>query len=116
MVDWNSSVELLKDADVFSKIIHLLLGIYMHATFHLLVVMATNRHVTAGNGSIPWILNMQLSLTLHDVWWTYWLFLGNITLGTTSINISIQITTIGGYPWVLNHNTLVGHQHQCDLG
>ncbi|KAK0480468.1 hypothetical protein EDD18DRAFT_1205376 [Armillaria luteobubalina] len=112
MVDWNSSAELLKDADAFSKIIHLLLGVYIWEWINTvnfeyaiitgkqrfrwpLIFYFYGRYVMFG-GLIGFVIALNETTTPMNcnVLYTFLQFLGNTALGTASINLSIRTIAI----------------------
>lgn len=112
MVDWNSSAELLKDADAFSKIIHLLLGVYIWewintVNFEYAIITGKQRfrwplifyfygRYAMFGGLIGFVIALNETTTRMNcnVLYTFLQFLGNTALGTASINLSIRTIAI----------------------
>ncbi|KAK0200848.1 hypothetical protein DFS33DRAFT_1355489 [Desarmillaria ectypa] len=112
MVDWKSPAELLKDADAFSKIIHLLLGVYIWewvntVNFEYAIVTGRQRfrwplifyfygRYAMFGGLIGFVIALNETTTRMDcnVLYTFLQFLGNTALGAASINLSIRTIAI----------------------
>ncbi|KDQ58656.1 hypothetical protein JAAARDRAFT_34489 [Jaapia argillacea MUCL 33604] len=118
MVDWQSPAEIARDAAVFAKFMHVLLGLYIwefcmslpfdydyirgKRKFHWpLVFYFANRYVLlfalvgiAVSLNVSGPINCQALYTFNQVF-------GNATVGLASINLSIRTMIIWGLKWYI---------------
>ncbi|KAF5371575.1 hypothetical protein D9758_003539 [Tetrapyrgos nigripes] len=118
MVDWQSQVEIVKDAAAFNKFMHTLFGLYIWEWF---ISLPFDWHYVSGKKTFRWplifywlnrysllfaligiviALNVQTEIDCQSLY-TFNQVFGNASIGLASINFSLRTMAVWGGKWYI---------------